>query len=395
MNILFIVRMDEYNRAGLFVATHNRVKRLLEDPQVNGDVYSLKFYDSAILVMIKKLFKKNINQRKKDYFLVDGVRYNNLYIRNTLLTNFLSKVGIDFPLYKNAIKTLNTQKYNITIAHWGGAQGSFAYYLKKYKNLPYTLTVHGSDVHTLPRRDNIYKKYLLRNINHSDAPFFVSNQLKLEAEKLGWDSDNQEFHITYNAVNPKIYYQYPKKLIEKIKSDTNTGKYVVGFVGSLTKIKRAEYLIEIFDRIQESMKDRITFFIIGDGPLKTIIDEEVSKSNIDVRLNSNLNQETLAKYYNIFDCLVLPSVNEGLGNVILESQACGTPVVATNTGGIPEIISTEDNLVPNTDTYICENFTKKVVKVISENTKKTGNGFYWEEIVENEKDILFLKQRQI
>jgi glycosyltransferase involved in cell wall biosynthesis len=58
-----------------------------------------------------------------------------------------------------------------------------------------------------------------------------------------------------------------------------------------------------------------------------------------------LPHKALPSWINASDVLVLPSMNEGVPNVILEAQACGTPVVATNVGGIPEIVSAEDGIL--------------------------------------------------
>lgn len=97
-NVLFIVNMDPNNKTGLFNATHQRIKAI--KPHLSEfDIYCLKYYDSFFLSVLKKLFKKETNQKEEMFFDYEGIRYKNLYIKNGILRKILFAIGIDLPSF--------------------------------------------------------------------------------------------------------------------------------------------------------------------------------------------------------------------------------------------------------------------------------------------------------
>ncbi|MED3645223.1 glycosyltransferase, partial [Caldifermentibacillus hisashii] len=385
MKILFIVNVNNNEKGGLFYATHNRIKETIRILGKNSvKVFSINFYDNSIIASVKKILNKNINKKSKSHIQIEGINYENIYIKNTITKKLSIKFGIDKWIYNSIIKKYNFQNIDIVSAHWGSPQGSLAYYIKQKNNIPYVLTLHGSDVHTIPRFDKIFRKFLLRNMNNSDGIFFVSKQLKNEAEKLGWNDIHNKSHISYNSIDKRVFYKLSENEISLFKREENLRKYVVGFVGNLIEIKRAHFLIKIFKEIYIQGKGEITFYIIGDGPLKNRLEDEAKYEEIDVRFIKNVDQKELNIYYNLMDCLIVPSVNEGLGNVVLEAQSCGTPVIATNTGGLPEVISNKSFLVNNKDETIINEIADKVLKVLKEEIKINSRNTSWYETVGNE-----------
>ena len=83
-----------------------------------------------------------------------------------------------------------------------------------------------------------------------------------------------------------------------------------------------------------------TLLVVGDGPLRDALEQDARARGIGarVRFTGGVPQPALIEYYNAADALVLTSRREGMPNVVLESLACGTPVVATRVGGVPEVI---------------------------------------------------------
>jgi len=388
MKILFIVDMEEKIKAGLFIATHNRIKTIVNHfNEHEVEVYCLKKYDDFLLKSLKKVFKKNILTKSKVSFEYEGIVYKNLYMKESLLNKILYKFGFDFFYFSTLIKKIKSQNFNFVSAHWGDSQGSLAFYLKKYKKIPYTLTLHGSDIHTYPYTIKSYKKFVLRNMNNADAVVFVSQQLKNEAEKLGFKRADSKVFISYNAVNKELFRPLSSEAITVLKNKYSTNKLVVGFVGNLNRTKRAEYLISIFKSIQSKVTNTITFFIIGDGELREKIKKEIENETLDIRIVGRISQETLCEYYNVMDCLILPSKNEGLGNVILEAQSCGTPVIATKVGGIPEVIFNAAYLVRNVENTLVEDFSTKASEILNDSKRIQFTGISWKDIVDKEIEI--------
>ncbi len=115
---------------------------------------------------------------------------------------------------------------------------------------------------------------------------------------------------------------------------------LVGMVARLSKVKGHTFLISAMPRI---LKDcpRVNFLIVGDGRLKNELESGVKKLGVEKSVFFIPNQPDTIKILSIMDCVVSPSVQEGLGLSILEAQAAGVPVVAFATGGIVSLIENE------------------------------------------------------
>ncbi|HOJ89410.1 MAG TPA: glycosyltransferase, partial [Pseudothermotoga sp.] len=96
-------------------------------------------------------------------------------------------------------------------------------------------------------------------------------------------------------------------------------------------------------------------------------------------------QTEVAKYMNAMDVMVLPSRQEGFGAVVIEAQACGTCVIGSNNGGIPEAIGFSEYVVEEGDNFE-ERFAKRVVEVLREGYDmnrllERAKGFTWRNTV--------------
>lgn len=113
---------------------------------------------------------------------------------------------------------------------------------------------------------------------------------------------------------------------------------IVGFVGRLSSIKGVIPLIEA----APLCRNNIVLHLVGDGPLRLQIEKMLECREIkNVRLTGWATSGELVDQLNSFKLLVLPTSSEGIPNVIVEAMACGTPVLATSVGGIPDLIEHE------------------------------------------------------
>lgn len=113
----------------------------------------------------------------------------------------------------------------------------------------------------------------------------------------------------------------------------------VGYIGTLSKSKGVLNFLEAIPRVLEE-KSEIEFLIGGSGPLQKEIDVYLENRGLKckVKLLGWIPHDELPNYLNDFKLLVLPSYTEGLPNIILEAMACGTTVLATPVGAIPDLI---------------------------------------------------------
>jgi len=115
-------------------------------------------------------------------------------------------------------------------------------------------------------------------------------------------------------------------------------RFVVGWIGRMTAIKRVQDLLHAFRRLRDKGVDA-TLCLVGDGPDR--VDVERLASELDIARDTLFvgYQRDVASYYAFFDTLVLASANEGTPVVAIEALAAGRPVVATRVGGLPDVVT--------------------------------------------------------
>ena len=224
---------------------------------------------------------------------------------------------------------------DILNAHWVYPHGYVATLLAKKHNIPCIVTAHGSDIHTIPRKNRTVKKYTLKTLNSADKVIFVSHALLDSAKELGYSRENAV--VIPNGIDMK--YFYPMEIEEALKRTgwKQTKRYVVGFVGNLIHVKRADKFVEIFSEIHKRVID-VEFILVGDGDLADAIRSSASDFGLTVTFAGRVPHEDVYCWMNLFDVMILPSRNEGWPCVVLEAFACGTPVIGSQNGGITEAI---------------------------------------------------------
>jgi glycosyltransferase involved in cell wall biosynthesis len=148
--------------------------------------------------------------------------------------------------------------------------------------------------------------------------------------------------------------------IEEIKLRPEDGQHIV-HVGGFTFEKNHSGLLRIFQSILKS-KPNIHLHLVGDGPLKAEIVEEVDKMNLRQNISLYGFVNNSLSYIKAADVLVLPSIIEGLPGVLLEAMMCETPVVAYKVGGISEIVTSQTGSTIEKDDEAA--FVKEVLETL-------------------------------
>ena len=136
----------------------------------------------------------------------------------------------------------------------------------------------------------------------------------------------------------------------KKKLGISEGTFVVGTVGRLTPVKGQRYLLEAATKVLQQRPDT-AFVFLGDGELLTELTEMASSLGIKDHVKFLGWRPDVADVMATFDVFVLPSLNEGMGKVLVEAMAMGKPIIASNVGGIPDLVTHGLNglLVPPAD----------------------------------------------
>jgi glycosyltransferase involved in cell wall biosynthesis len=204
------------------------------------------------------------------------------------------------------------------------------------------------------------KKILLKYAyEKADAVVTISSSVARDIVEKGFVKDPSKVKYIYDGLDLKKYALINDK--ETMREGLSLLKDVlyVTFVGSLVKRKGADHLIRAFKEIRN---EKARLLIIGEGPEK---DALWAMANDDPRIEFLGYKENAPEYIRASDLFILPSLYEGLPNVIIEAMLLGTPVVATNVSGIPELIENDVNgfLVPPED----EGALKKALLELMEN----------------------------
>jgi len=151
-----------------------------------------------------------------------------------------------------------------------------------------------------------------------------------------------------NGVDLKKLHFYDKDtardlLSQKIKLELSLNQPIIGTIGNLYKTKGHAYLIDAAVKLPNYL-----FIILGEGPEREHLENLIKKHRLSDRFIMPGSIKNGYQYLKAFDIFVLPSVKEGLPYTILEAIAAAMPIVATNVGGIPEIL-TKENLIPPRD----------------------------------------------
>lgn len=153
----------------------------------------------------------------------------------------------------------------------------------------------------------------------------------------------------------------------------------IGYIGRLSPEKGICNFIKALPAILSEYQD-LHVFIGGDGPLKESLERfpQVEKFKNRIDFHGWIFREDLPQYLNQLRLLVLPSYTEGLPNIMLEAMACGTPVLATPVGAIPDIIIEGETgfiMEKNSPKCIAENVTRALNSPDMERIAERGRRF--------------------
>ena len=172
---------------------------------------------------------------------------------------------------------------------------------------------------------------------------------------------------------------------------------IIGYIGRLSGEKGVQHFAQALPMIF-SNQEELKVLIGGDGQLKDSIEASLRDEDISDRVDMPgwISREELPNYLNKLKLLVLPSYTEGLPNIMLEAMACGTPVLATPVGAIPDVIvdgKTGFIMESNTPECIAENVARVLNSPDLERIAEAGRrfveeNFTFEKAVENWKKIL-------
>lgn len=179
----------------------------------------------------------------------------------------------------------------------------------------------------------------------------ISQAVKVSCIKKRKMSQNQ-VALIYNAIPLEEFKMPPLREIQKQKCilGVDSSDPIIGSIAKLREEKGIAYLIQSATEVLKVFKDAV-FVIVGDGPLRGELENLSRRLGIDKNVLFLGFQPDIPRFLSVFDVMVQPSLYEGFGLAIVEAMAMGKPIVATNVGGIREILRDGETgyLVPPKD----------------------------------------------
>lgn len=292
----------------------------------NATYYLLKEFSKIDDLQID-LVTSSVNRYKKEQFSSNiKIHYLNIGKKGNL--HYQSKKDLleySWKAYFFSKRLIKNQRYDFIHAFFGIPCG----YIAMKLSLPYIVSLRGSDVpgHN-PKFNKIYflLSPLLKKI-WEKARFIVANSEDLKNTALKFYSEAR-IDVIPNGVDWDGFRPNPARRRNNI--------FRVLYVGRFHKIKGINYLIDAFKQFAQERND-VELVLVGEGPLYAGVKKENSSFK-KIRILGRKEQSELIKIYQRSDVFVLPSLNEGMSNTLLEAMACGLAVIATNTGGAKELL---------------------------------------------------------
>ncbi len=254
---------------------------------------------------------------------------------------FLAAPGIGMAtnpltLYRAAARALDRLvaeglRFDVIDGHYLYPDGVAAVLLGRRYGKPVTLTARGSDTSQWPGY-RIPARMIRWAIARADALIAVSADLKAGLVALG--APEEKVTVLRNGVDLDAFRPVADRAAARAQLGV-TGPLLVS-VGGLIERKRHHLTIEALTLLPGH-----TLLLIGQGPERDALQALAEKLGVAdrVRLLGPKPHAELPIYYSAADASVLASSREGWANVLLESMACGTPVVATPAWGMREAIT--------------------------------------------------------
>tara|TARA_B100001250_G_scaffold130583_1_gene111306 strand:+ start:6636 stop:7775 length:1140 start_codon:yes stop_codon:yes gene_type:complete len=300
-----------------------------------------------------QIFIKNLVIELKNQSITTDVYHNPIY---NYWGNASNRKGIIANLIKYSFFIIGVSRliiriksYNLLNPHGVMISGFIAVLLKRFFNIPVALHIHGGDLNIYNSSSILYRKVYNNTISNSDLIVVNSNDIKNKVLKLTGVTPNKLIVIS-PGIDYEKFYRMDRQQIENHKKDFNIGndKTVLLFAGNAIKRKGLDILVDALKLLRTVQLSKIHLIICSEGPelnktknkLQNI--EGIKDSVIFLK---KMDQSELRILYNIASIFIFPSRDEPLGLVGLEAIACGTPVIGSNIGGIPEYINKNNGML--------------------------------------------------
>tara|TARA_R110002111_G_C6008015_1_gene374395 strand:+ start:47273 stop:48523 length:1251 start_codon:yes stop_codon:yes gene_type:complete len=236
---------------------------------------------------------------------------------------------------KHAIdKAISKFQPDIILSYWLHPDGEVAVNAAREHGIPVVVMTGGSDVLVLTQ--NRQRKRVIKNVlQQADGVITVSNDLQESVKKM--KISTAKINTVYRGVDRNLFTPGNQQEARRRLGLPLDGKIIVS-VGRLEPVKGHSVLLDACQKIS-NQGTPFTCYVLGNGSLETALLQKTKEYGLEgiFQLNGSQQQSRLVDWYRAADVVALPSLSEGIPNVLLEAISCGRQFVASCVGGIPEI----------------------------------------------------------
>jgi glycosyltransferase involved in cell wall biosynthesis len=220
--------------------------------------------------------------------------------------------------------------YDVLHAHFAFPDAYVVTRIGRRLGLPVVVTLHGSDVAGVVARSGLFARRVRHTLAKASQVICVSSDLECPTRLA----------LPGSARTTVIPNGYNEALFSPPAPDAPRDLGYL-YVGNLLPVKNVQLLVDTY--LSTPDLHGLPLTVIGEGPLRATLEKAVSSSPVwdRVRFTGALPREAVADAMRRSRALILPSEREGFGVVAAEALACGTPVVASRVGALPELLADE------------------------------------------------------
>jgi glycosyltransferase involved in cell wall biosynthesis len=264
-------------------------------------------------------------------------------------------------------------------AHYFYPDGVAAVMLGKYFNKPVVITARGTDINLIPQYA-LPRKQLMWAADNAAGMITVCNALRDEMTGLG--ISGERIVALRNGVDLQRFVPMDR---QAARAKLGISGFTLVSVGVLDPRKAHDLTIGALPLLPD-----VKLLIAGIGPERKKLEALAARLGVADRVSflGAVAQTSLKDYYNAADAMVLASSREGWANVLLESMACGTPVVASNVWGTPEVVA-----APEAGVLMRERTSAGIAEAVNKlranypdhaATRRYAEGFSWDATTEGQ-----------
>jgi teichuronic acid biosynthesis glycosyltransferase TuaC len=262
--------------------------------------------------------------------------------------------ALDYPAVPIASRALNgwvsghvllprLRRYapDVVLAYWVYPDGYGALYAARRLRVPCVVGALGSDIHV---RSGIGAWLTRRTIERVDALVTVSEAMRRSAI-ADFGADPSRVETIVNGFNASVFRPLPRAAARAALGVPPDAELIV-YVGRLVQAKGLRELVDAVARVAPR-RPGLAAVLVGEGPMREELSRAIAAGGLSdcIRLTGGLPPDQVASWLAASDLLTLPSWSEGYPNVVVEALACGRPVVASDVGGVREIVSEHNGLL--------------------------------------------------